>query len=559
MNTIDWYLTSLASDESHHLLNDQPFYQKRFHKVLKYHAPGIAPVEDESGAYHIDTNGFPLYSERHIKTFGFYENRAAVMDADGWYHINTIGKPAYNSRYTWCGNFQEKACTVKEGSHYFHIDLNGHRIYPESYCYVGDYREGYAVILDKRGLYTHIDQAGRLLHGKWFLGLNVFHKGLACAKDQEGWFHVDKQGSELYKRRFRSVENFYNTVAYAETHQGQILTINQNGETIAPIGFEHRTESSILHELSADLVGYWKTQTLHAAIQLKILDHLPADLSTIAKAINLTLSHCQRLLRALQELNIVNNSSQQWQLTSKGQLLAPSMNSPMAAATMVWAENHYLQWLNLAERLHQESISQNYFKTLIQSPNELKIYHQALSIYAYHDYQAIIDIINWNQHKHVIDAGGGTGSLLHLLLHAHNNLQGILLELPSVIDLIDEQMKHPRAQYIGTDLFNQWPYTADAILFARVLHDWNDEQALQLLKQAKSHLSSNGKIYILEMILSSTSSQGGLLDLNMLVMTGGKERSLTAWNELASKASLKIVSLHECSNVVSLLVLEKMT
>ena len=88
---------------------------KTFKNRLKFHAPGLAPVEDETGWYHIDTNENAIYPERYSRAFGYYDNLAAVTDFDGnCYHIDIHGKRVYGENYSFCGNFQEEKCVVRD-------------------------------------------------------------------------------------------------------------------------------------------------------------------------------------------------------------------------------------------------------------------------------------------------------------------------------------------------------------------------------------------------------------------------------------------------------------
>ena len=551
METI-WKDIFVADDETHHVCQSKPIYQKKFIKVLKYHEPGLAPVLDESGAYHIDPFGNSLYKQRFIQTFGYYEKLAAVESMEGWFHIDVRGNPIYDERYAWCGNFQERLCVVQDQvmKHYFHINQTGQRVYQINYRYVGDFRDGIAVVCNENGLHTHINKKGEYIHGRWFLGLDVFHKSVARARDIHGWFHVNREGQPLYSHHYKSVEPYYNNIAHAEDFDGNLLTIDLTGK---PITFIHKNNHSKLHELSAELVSFWKTQTIYAAVKLGIFTVLPQKLEQIAHQIKLKEKNCQRLLRALQELNLVKlDSADFWQLTEKGQLLQSSTSS-MSAAAIVWGDSHYRQWMYLSDALRQSAPqTQQYFNELADNKDLLATYHQALQGYAEQDYQQVIQKINWNQHEKVIDAGGGTANLLHTLLNQFQHLTGSLLEMPAVIELIKP---HSRCAYYSADLLEPWPCQADAIVLARVLHDWNDEQAIKILQNAKRSLIKQGNIYVLEMILDSKSASGGLLDLNMLVMTGGRERNLEDWQQLTSAADLKINQIIPISPIVNLLIL----
>jgi hypothetical protein len=209
---------------------------KLFIEVLKFHAPGFAPVKDETGAYHIDSNGNPLYPERYDRTFGFYCNRAAVIQEQNWFHINEKDERVYQQNYAWTGNFQENICTVKGfENNYFHIDLQGNRIYTENYLYAGDYKDGIACVKQQNGLFKHINTQGNPINNKELLDLGVFHKNFATAKDGNGWFHIDKNGNENYKQRYLAVEPFYNGFALVETFENKKLIINENGKKVSEV------------------------------------------------------------------------------------------------------------------------------------------------------------------------------------------------------------------------------------------------------------------------------------------------------------------------------------
>ena len=100
---------SISMDETYHLYDGNPLYDKKFKSVMSFHSPGVAAVMDELDSYHIDLNGEPIYRKRFLKAFGYYENNAAVMDDSGWYHINLRGESLYERRFKWVGNFQENS------------------------------------------------------------------------------------------------------------------------------------------------------------------------------------------------------------------------------------------------------------------------------------------------------------------------------------------------------------------------------------------------------------------------------------------------------------------
>lgn len=226
-----WRRSHVAPDGTHHRVDEREMYAARFHRVQKFHEPGLAPVVDASGAYHVAADGTAAYSVRFLQTWGFYEGRAAVQDQKGWFHILADGGELMHDRFEWCGNFQEGRCAVRSHSgEYFHIDEAGVPAYPDRFSYAGDFRDGLAVVrCPEGGLCTHIDPDGRRVHDQWFIDLDVYHKGYARARDRSGWFHVDERGGSAYPARFAEVEPFYNGQAKATTLGGDVVVIDPSG------------------------------------------------------------------------------------------------------------------------------------------------------------------------------------------------------------------------------------------------------------------------------------------------------------------------------------------
>jgi len=233
---MNWREIKNSADNTHFIFEGRPVFNKKFLEVLKFHSPGIAPVRDEIGAYHINVSGEPVYAERYTRTFGFYCGRSAVINGENWFHIDENGKRTYFENYAWAGNYQENLCTVRGfDNFYLHIDLNGNEIYKDKYLYCGDFKDGFACVKQQNCLFKHIDRIGRFINDEEFLDLGVFHKNFATAKDRDGWFHIDVIGKQIYSRRFANVEPFYNGQAKVELFDGSLEIIDETGKTVLRI------------------------------------------------------------------------------------------------------------------------------------------------------------------------------------------------------------------------------------------------------------------------------------------------------------------------------------
>lgn len=563
-----WENYEIAPDQTHHIIDQQPAYTPRFLTVLKFHEPGFAAARDASGAFHINTYGKSIYSYRFLKTFGFYNGRASVESLTGWCHILTDGIELYQNRYAWCGNFQQHYCVVKDlDGNFFHINEDGKRAYLASYKYVGDFHDGFAVVQNQQGLHTHIDFKGSLRHSKWFINLDVYHKGFARACDEDGWFHIDIPGNSLYSQRYKNIEPFYNGIARVETNSGALHLINEKGEKIHILREEMKDE---FHQVSADLVSYWRLYTLYAANNLQLIEYLPSSVQSLSNSLLIPEETLLKLLGALQEMGYVEKlESGSWQSTTKGSFLHSKHPFSLKSAAMIWQEEHLKSWqyasysLKTKRSTFQFLYGKGWFEWLKDHPEKNTLYHHALTIYARKDYQKLSSLIDFKKHRSLLDIGGSSGTLLIDILDKNTHLHGMLIDLPNVLDLVRIPMHlNERMQLIPINFFEDWPLieTESAIL-SRVLHDWPNSEAVKILKKVYSVLTNNpdSRIYIVENILNHNSGRGSLLNLNMLIMTEGVERSLEDFNHLLEQAGFILETTYSLNEASSVLVAKKIT
>jgi len=550
---MNWSTLKVAPAGTHHTdSTGAPAYAARFDGVLKFHAPGLAPVISGGEAWHIVADASPAYSRRFARTFGFYEGLAAAVGPDGWRHITPDGLNAYAARYDWCGNFQEGRCAIREGDGaYQHITPEGLAAYPDRWRYVGDYRDGIAVVQAADGHSTHIGLHGELVHGRWFVDLDVFHKGFARARDEEGWLHVDIQGRPVYERRFQSVEPFYNGQARAERFDGALEVIDEDGATVVGLRQARRSDFA---SLSSDLVGFWKTQTIGAAVELGVIEALPGTESEIAERSELTIDGALRLLRALGELGLTTRRGDRWATTGRGDLLRADHPLTLADAALEYAGPFSVMWRLLPDALRRRSAwsAPDVFGEVAVDGARRIGHHRMLRSYARHDYAEVCRSLELRGDERVVDAGGGLGVLAQLILDEHPSVEVTVLERPEVVAMAPAATSKVRWQ--SRDLFEPWEIKGDAVLFSRVLHDWDDPQAIQILSRARAALPRGGRVYIVEMLLTDDRVAGSLCDLHLLMATGGRERSSRHFARLLSAAEFELVAVRRLPTLPSVIV-----
>ena len=557
-----WSELRVSQDQTHHTLDGNPAYSQRYPQVLKFHYPGLAPVRDSSGAYHIDCSGEPRYDTRFSRTFGFYAERAAVDSSGQWFHILEDGRPLYQKRYSWCGNYQEGCAVVRDSEgRFFHLDLAGRPLYSERYRYVGDFHDHSAVVQLEGGHYTHIDTEGKQLHGRLFNDLDVYHKGFARAKNSEGWFHIDSTGRPLYRAHYSMVEPFYNGVARVEDEWGKMIRIREDGTVVEELRERQRDP---FHDVSADLVSFWKFFTLRAAHSFEFFDRLPASTHQLSEETSIEPHLVEAAMRALQEISYVVAEEGEWKLSERGEFLSSSHPHSLAPALSLWMGEHFDCWSELEKVLlcggdvFKKKHGKNWFEYLTEKGPKRKLYHQALKSYASRDYDQLSKRVDFSLHREVADVGGGSGALLRALLEKVTGLKGHLIDLPEVIQEVGNDASiQDRMTLHSADFFGEWPrLKVDAVILSRVIHDWPDKEAIHILERASSLVrrSPESRVYLIENDFDKNRAKGALLNLNMMIMTGSQERSNEEYRALATEAGLEYDSKLHLNEVTSIMV-----
>ncbi|MEZ4462641.1 MAG: methyltransferase [bacterium] len=550
---MNWTTLLVSNSGTHHVhIDGEPAYNERFDEVLKFHAPGLAPVLRDGQAWHICVDGSPAYERRFSRTFGFYEGLAAVVGPHGWHHIDKDGRDVYETRYDWCGNFQQARCAVRshDGS-YQHIVPDGTPAYAGTWRYAGDYRDGIAVVQARDGHSTHISLDGSLVHNVWFVDLDVFHKGFARARDEDGWMHIDVTGRAVYERRFQAVEPFYNGQARVERFDGGLDVIDERGTTLIELRPALRSEFA---SLSGDLVGFWRTQTISAAVDLGVIDSLPAKTAVVAERCCLDDDGARRLLRGLGELGIVARQGETWWLTARGEFLQSDHPLTLADAAKEYAGPFSSMWRELpnAMKANDEWKAPDVFGDVARDDQRRAGHHRMLRSYARHDYPSVADALRLVENAHVIDAGGGVGVLAHEIVAAYPTAHVTVLERPEVIAMTESAS--PRVHLRCGDLFEEWGLRGDAVVLSRVLHDWDDADALRILDRARAALMPGGQLYVVEMLIRADGMAGALCDLHLLMATGGRERSVEHFEKLFSTAGFELSEVRRLPALPSILV-----
>lgn len=325
-----------------------------------------------------------------------------------------------------------------------------------------------------------------------------------------------------------------------------------------------------LVEEAFDLVrGLWSSQLLYAFLELGILDRL-ADGSTtadeVARDLSLDSEKTYRLLRALGYHGVVEERPRQrFALTPVGEcFLADHPHSLRADLRFARSREYVSAMLHLPDIVREGDTNgfvREFGCGLYEYAEEHPAFGDAVSAFMtarlHRDADEVLDALDsadFAECSHVCDVGGGHGYLLARLLETRPHLQGTVLDLPGVVDESDRHEAPKvgvadRCSYVAGDMFEEVP-TADAYLLKEILHNWDDEECVEILSTVREAAPPDGRVFVIEAIVPGpkTDHFAKQLDVTMMVLLGGRERAEAEYVTLLDRAGWEHVETHEASS-----------
>lgn len=303
------------------------------------------------------------------------------------------------------------------------------------------------------------------------------------------------------------------------------------------------------------------SQVVHVIAELGVADVLaagPLPLEGIARACDADPDALSRVLRVAASFGVFTRDGEgRYALTPMAEYLRSDV--PDSRRDLVLFNGDEMLWKPYGELLYtvrtgkpafDAVFGRTFFEHLAEEPRAARLFDAAMAQMSQATTAMLLQQYDFGRFARVADIGGGNGWFLAELLAAFPGVRGTLVDLPDVVaaagERFDANGTADRAEVVAGDFFEPAPPGFDAYLLKAVLHDWDDEHALRILGRIREAMqaSPDGRLLVCEFLVAEDDrwDRGKLLDLDMLLRFGGRERDLAQWHRLLGAAGFELVN-----------------
>ena len=288
-------------------------------------------------------------------------------------------------------------------------------------------------------------------------------------------------------------------------------------------------------------VRYWASRCLHVVADLGVADALgdePQTATALAQKVSANPPALHRILRALSNHGIFTLREGRFAHNSASVLL--KSDAPASMRSLVRMAGFKAHWDGYRELDYSllegkpaidRVVTGGLFSYLADHPQEAQIFDEAMTGKAFSQIPQVLAAYDFSGFSTIGDIGGGAGHLLYAVLAKTPSAKGVLFDLPQVIARA-KAAANPRVAYVDGDFFKDAIPPCDAYMMMTVLHDWSDEQAVQILNRIGKTAPAGAKLLLIESVIDEEAKDDFSIDLDieMLVMANGRERTRAEWD-----------------------------
>jgi hypothetical protein len=303
------------------------------------------------------------------------------------------------------------------------------------------------------------------------------------------------------------------------------------------------------------IYGHVPARALYVAAKLKLADRIQqgfASVEQLAKVVEADAETLYRILRTLSGQGVFReHPGRKFSLTSMGETLLSDAPEGMADFALMMHEapswNAYgdiLHTVKTGETAFDHVFGKRRFEYVKDDQEYGQVYYRGMKSMARASHHLAADAYDFSDCKCVVDVGGGNGALLSRILARYDHLNGVLIDQTPAIEQARQEIGGPlpRCHLVDGDFFDSVPGGGDVYILQSIVHDWDDDRAVAILKNCRAAMAKNGRVLLVEQHIGAPNRPwvGYYVDIQMMVMTGGRERSEEEYAKLLSRAGLRL-------------------
>jgi hypothetical protein len=317
-------------------------------------------------------------------------------------------------------------------------------------------------------------------------------------------------------------------------------------------------EAAATQHLLQIATGHVAAAALQVAVKLNVADHLaagPRDVTELARAVGANEDALYRILRSLTALGVFEEDQpRRFALTAAGALLRPDVpGSVYPLALWISSPFHFRVYADTMHsvRTGQPAVEKTTglpaFEYLAKDRELAAIFNNAMTAFSAALIPAVLGAYDFTGIKHLVDVGGGHGALLAGILQKYPGMRGTVFDQEHVVSGARAPLSAAgladRTEVVAGDFFRSVP-TGDAYVMKHIIHDWDDEKSTIILKNIRRALEGNsaGRVVLVEGVIvdGPEGAFGKIMDLEMLVLPGGKERTAEEFAALFARSGFAL-------------------
>lgn len=305
------------------------------------------------------------------------------------------------------------------------------------------------------------------------------------------------------------------------------------------------------------LGGFQISQALYVVARAGVPDQLaagPRPVAEVAKATGLRADLLRRVVRTLatEQVFVHDAAKDTVGLGELGHTLCSDADDSLRDAAVMWMDTHYRPFARLWSTLHdgvpaaERELGMPFFDWLAEDHERVTGFSAAMRNMMAALRQDALNTLDLDGARHLVDIGGADGTALAVLARRHEHLRGTVFDLPHVVAGAEPVLRKAGvADRVGTqggDFFRAVPAGADAYLACFILHDWSDEESARILSRIHEAARPGARLFLVETVLGEGAAPeiATLLDLTMMGMLSGRERTRDDWEVLLSGAGFRL-------------------